>query len=116
MEKSLFNALTRQQLKTRYGAFFEKRVSDIDAKDVPEVLRPLIPYAELWGVSDDGNRDMLVEAAPLSAQNDLKALIDRWNPQFDEWLAGPEASGSSWSTAYIAFSNMRMAYDYLSVL
>jgi hypothetical protein len=112
-----FVALSRDALQRRYGHFFKCRTVPLDEKKVPPALRSLIPYAEIWGVGDDIDRCLLVERAPPPAKADLLALIGEFNPQFDEWLAGPEAdSPFNLSAEYVAFSNMRMAYDYLSVI
>jgi len=112
-----FVPLGRDELKKRYGGFFERRTVPLDEKNVPPAFWPLIPYAEIWGVSDDGYRDELVEGAPPAAKADLLALGGEFAAQFDPWLAGPEAdSPYNLSAEYLAFTHMRMAFDYLSVL
>lgn len=111
-----FVPLGRDDLQKRYGGFFECRTVPLDEKKVPSAFRPLIPYAEIWGVSDDGYRGELVEGAPPTAKADLLALGSEYDRQFDPWLAGPEADSRPLSAEYLAFSNMRMAFDYLSVL
>jgi hypothetical protein len=111
-----FQPLSAEQLRERYGSFWRPCKKPLDPKNVPEALRVLVPYAELWGVSDDTDRDQLVEASPPLARDDLTGMIDVYNDLMDTWLAGPEADGPKFSREYIAFSNMRIAYDYLSVL
>lgn len=111
-----FVSLSRDALKRRYGEFFRPRTVPLDEKKVPPALRSLIPYAEVWGVKDDVDRCLLAEGAPPVAKADLLALIGEFNPQFDAWLAGPEADSRPLSAEYVAFSNMRMAFDYLSVM
>lgn len=109
-----FVPLWRDELQKRYGGFFERRTVPLDEKKVPLAFRPLIPYAEIWGVSDDGFRDELVEGAPPVAKADLLALGRKYDNQFDPWLAGPEAdSPYDLSAEYLAFSNMRMAFLHL---
>lgn len=108
--------LSRDALRRSYGEFFQLRTVPLDEKKVPPALRSLIPYAEIWGVKDDVERCLLVERAPTAAKADLLALIGEFNPQFDKWLAGPEADSLPLSAEYVAFSNMRMAFDYLSVM
>ena len=88
----------------------------LDEEKVPLPLRALTPYAEIWGVKDDVERCLLAERAPPAAKADLLALIGEFDDQFDTWLAGPEADARPLSAEYVAFSNMRMAFDYLSVL
>jgi len=109
-----FTPLPRPELQRRYGSFFQRLTSPLDADGVPEVLRALLPYAELWGIGDDVARDELVRIAPSEARQDLLAILDDYDDDFDAWLAGPEADAASFSPEYLAFSNMRMAADYLS--
>jgi hypothetical protein len=111
-----FVPLSFDALKLRYGEFFERRTVTLDAKKVPPAFRPLIPYAEIWGVKDDIDRGLLVENAPLAAKTDLLALGGEFDAPLDSWLAGPEADSRPLSQEYVAFSNMRMAFDYLSVM
>jgi hypothetical protein len=111
-----FVPLDRDALMRRYGEFFERRTIPLDSKKVPPAFRLLIPYAEIWGIGDDIYRDELVESAPPAAKADLLALGREFDASLDSWLAGPEAdSPYSLSAEYLAFSNMRMAFDYLSV-
>lgn len=110
-----FVPLSSQELQIRYGDFFKRRVKHgLDPAKIPAKLRGLIPYAELWGVSDDTDRDNLVQSAPAVAKRDLAAAIDAFDDDFDDWLAGPESqSPYSLSNEYLAFSNMRIARDSL---
>lgn len=113
---STFVPLGRYDLKRRYGNFFERRTEPLDEQKVPRPFQPLIPYAEIWGVKDDGYRDELVEDAPSAAKADLLALGDEYDNQFDPWLAGPESYSRNPSAEYLAFSNMRLAFHYLSAM
>jgi hypothetical protein len=109
-----FVPLDRDALKRRYGNFFELRTKPLDEKKVPLAFRPLMPYAEVWGVSDDIYRDELVDGAPPVAKADLLALGREYDNQFDPWLAGPEAdSPYNLSEEYLAFTHLRMAFLYL---
>jgi hypothetical protein len=58
----------------------------------------------------------LVEGAPAVAKADLLALRGEFDNQFDPWLAGPESYSRPPSAEYLAFTNMVLAYEYLSVL
>lgn len=112
-----FEPLLADKLHERYGDFFRDNIDPLDPEQVPAILRGLIPYAQLWGVGDDYERDQLVDSAPSQARQDL---LDIFSTQsfvraVDQWLAGPEADGPKYSRAYIAFSNLRIAFDYLSV-
>jgi hypothetical protein len=109
-----FVPLSRDDLRRRYGGFFELRTGPLDERKVPPAFLPLIPYAELWGVSDDGFRDELAASAPPVAKADLLALGEEFDAQLDPWLAGPESYLRPLSAEYLAFTHMRMAFDYLS--
>jgi hypothetical protein len=100
-------------LQRFYGEFYAKSARlQLSAKTIPRPLWPLIPYAEFWGVSDDFERDILVDEAPIEVQQNLKATVMKFDGAMDEWLAGPEARISPPSPEYIAFTDMRMAADY----
>jgi hypothetical protein len=84
----------------------------LDPLRVPERLRPLMSFAERFGVADDVARERLVRAASSQDRDALVAAVRENDDVLDSWLAGPEASGPDFSDEYIAFSAMRMAADY----
>lgn len=108
---------TREQLIAAYPALIHvpNRLGltpwRIAREDVPEEFLELIPYAELWGVGDDGTRDSLVDQAPASVLENLASVVAPLDDRLDPWLAGPEASGPMFSDAYVAFSCLRMAAE-----
>ncbi|WP_377165038.1 hypothetical protein [Prosthecobacter fluviatilis] len=105
--------LTAAQLQQHYGNFHElSPKAEFDPADVPDELVPLIPYAAFWGLSDDLDRENLVEAATPEITANLKLVIRENDDAIDAWLAGPLADKPPFSAAYIAFSAMRMAADY----
>ncbi len=105
--------LNDDQLKQMYGDFYESSPKvQFHNADVPDELQALVPYAVFWGVSDDIDRESLVEAAPAEVVKNLKYIIQTHEDQLDTWLAGPLADKPPFSAAYIAFSAMRMASDY----
>ncbi|MFI9836280.1 hypothetical protein ACIHFD_04555 [Nonomuraea sp. NPDC051941] len=110
-----FVARDRAELARRYGAFYARRVP-LDEDHAPANLRALVPYAEIWGIGDDVDRDNLVESSPPEAREDLRELNETYWREFNDWLAGPEADAKSYSREYIAFSNLRMAAGYLRAL
>jgi hypothetical protein len=83
----------------------------LDPARVPERLRALIPLAEKWGISDDMLRLDAVRRAPLDEMANLSRIVAQYDDALDEWLAGPEAHGPSFSPEYLAFTHMRMAAD-----
>lgn len=81
--------------------------------DVPEKLRELIPYAVFWGASDDWAREEILRRTPVPLKMNLKFVVEKFDDQLDDWLAGPEASNPDPTDAYIAFSAMRMGADFV---
>jgi hypothetical protein len=106
--------MSRYELRERYGAIPKDRPApEINPDDVPEVLRPLIPLAEKWGIVEDDwePRDIIEEEAP---RQELEDVVERVSPFvdtiFNEWLGGPESKGPEFTTAYLAFTELRIAY------
>ena len=116
--ESLPNALNEEQIlkriRAKYGMFFDGAAKEtVDPRNVPRGLRPFIPYAQLWGISDDYDREQFVMTAPKIATEDLVAIVRSIDDELDEWLAGEEALSDSPSNEYVAFSAMRMAADFV---
>ena len=104
--------LTAEEMQVWYGEFYEQGSrQNLNAANVPEGLRQLLPYAAFWGISDDWTREDLVAAAPEDVKRNLASLVNRFDDQFDDWLAGPEADSPPFSREYIAFTALRMAAD-----
>ncbi len=86
-------------------------VEPLDPNQVPEPVHPLIPWAQRWGIGDDGYRDQAVRSASLT---DLIELIDALKgaagDAMYDWLGGPASYGPI-STEYAAFTAMTMAAD-----
>lgn len=112
MDDRGYELLSVEEMRKKYGLVAANRpIIHLNPANVPEKLRQLIPYAELWGVSDDLIRDDMIRCAPPEAIKNLKRAVQAHDDALDEWLAGPEADGSSPSEEYLAFSAMRMAAD-----
>ena len=112
MEDNGFELLSVEEMRKKYGLVAGNRpVIHLNPMNVPEKLRHLVPYAELWGVSDDLIRDDLVRSAPRDALEELKQVVKTHDDLLDEWLAGPEADSPNLSEEYLAFTAMRMAAD-----
>jgi len=108
------NILTTDQMKQWYGNFHGQSPKlNLDPRNVPEQFWPLLPYAEFWGVADDWTREGLVKQAPAEVQRNLKQVVAAFDDALDEWLAGPEADGTTFSDEYIAYTAMRMAADFI---
>lgn len=106
------NVLTAEEMQGWYGRFYNQSPGQsLDPANVPENLRLLLPYAEFWGILDDWTRENLVAAAPEAVKRNLASLVKRFDDQFDDWLAGPEANSDPLSDEYVAFTALRMAAD-----
>ena len=108
--------LSAEQIRKLYGTFYTKnpyRVS-LDPSRVPKSLHILIPYAEFWGIADDGYREDVVMKAPRDILENLKSVVAQFDDEMDDWLAGDEADDddSVPSEEYVAFSAMRMVADF----
>jgi len=113
MNREKFELLSVEEMRLKYGLTAENRTYDcLNPKNIPECLRHLIHFAELWGVNDDLIRDDMVRKASPDAIDDLKSVIEAHEDLLDEWLAGPEALSPQPSKEYLAFSAMRMTADF----
>jgi hypothetical protein len=74
-------------------------------------LLPLSDLVKQFGVTDDGERLRALKLASPDEVSRLRRAIFEHDDAFDEWLAGPEADGPTYTDEYIAFSAMRMAAD-----
>lgn len=108
------NIFTREQLEKACGEFFNPAQKvHFDIGDVPENLLSLIPYAEIWGLSDDWEREDLIQKTPEIMKENLKWAVTQFEDEMDTWLGGAEALSDDPSDAYIAFSAFRMAVDFI---
>src|SRR5688572_17058334 len=104
MKKSSLEEL-RHHLRALSPEFYDLAVNqNLDPSKVPCSLQRYMPYAELWGISDDLMREQLASTAPQSIKDDLRAVIRSIDDELDKWLAGPEASSKTPSREYVAFS------------
>jgi hypothetical protein len=85
----------------------------ISESDIPESLRHLKVVAELLGVTDDDEREVLFDALSVSAKRELKTLISAVYFELSAWLGGPEADRAKYSNAYLAFSAMLMSVEMI---
>ena len=82
----------------------------LDPKNIPEPFHPLIPFAEKWGIRDDGFLDQAIDEASIAELRNLISAISEFDVEgFDEWLAEPGATGST--KEWIAFVSLIDAYD-----
>jgi hypothetical protein len=88
-------------------------IERLDPRDVPASLQGLIPYAEIWGISDDTLRSRIFDQSPANLIEQLRALLAFFEAELEDWFTGPDADRADPSDAYVAFSAMRMGIDLL---
>jgi hypothetical protein len=99
-----------RELRDRYGlAANSQKGESLSPSNVPANLRHLLPYAEVWGITDDTLRADFMKTAPVEAVAHLRRIVEQYDELLDAWLSGSEATGPSFSREYTAFSAMRMA-------
>ncbi|TWU44430.1 hypothetical protein [Rubripirellula reticaptiva] len=91
----------------------EAAVPKLDPNQIPTSLHSLIYYAELYGISDDGYRQQVLDALNDVERDEFTVSVALFDEQLDAWLAGPDADSLRPTKEYIAFSAMRMAADTL---
>ena len=112
MREGEFEVLPAGEMRAKYGLTTENRPTiRLDPAKVPVALRALVPLAEQFGIGDDLIRQDVVANMPPSVVEAMRQVVEAHAVAFDEWLAGPEADGPTFSDEYIAFSNLRMAAD-----
>ncbi|MBI9017755.1 MAG: hypothetical protein JEZ07_10905 [Phycisphaerae bacterium] len=95
-----------------YSQFcLENQYIELDPDNLPEILRPYIPLAEIWGVSDESSRENLIEKAPANAKLHLFEIINEIKIPLDDWLNWEETNTEEVTNEYIAFRSMRMIYE-----
>ena len=78
------------------------RTYQINPHNIPKPFQPLIPYAEKWGITDDGYRDEAVDGASVQELQDLVKVVTEFDAAgFDEWLGNPGVD--NYTRDWIAF-------------
>jgi hypothetical protein len=107
-----FKLVTVGELRRRYGLGLIKcETIPLNPQIIPVVLRPMLPYAELWGISDDFLRQELLNKASHEAKAELKQMVYQHEDELEKWLTGPEAKLKNPSPEYVAFAAMVMIAD-----
>jgi hypothetical protein len=86
----------------------------INPDNVPEGFRPLIPYVEKWGISDDGYLDEAIDEASLEDLKELITVVSEFKAEgFDEWLGNPGTDNPT--REWVAFISLINAYDLAKI-
>ncbi len=75
----------------------------INPDSIPEDLRPLIPLAERWGISDDVIRFNCIKAASREERAELLCAVDRHRSDLTAWLKKTDVTQSDdwWAVAFM---------------
>jgi len=113
-DDDIFEVGSAGEMRRKYRLYAGNQpVIELRPDKVPEKLWPLIPCAEIWGITDDLIREDFVNKATAKARSELKKVVAEYAKELDDWLAGPEALAKNPSKEYIAFTAMRMAVDFM---
>lgn len=85
----------------------------LDANEVPENLRDLIPLAERWGIGDDAERGEVMESATHQELVDLEEKVSPKMIEIWEWLSGYSDVHYSDTTSY--FTYLMVACDEVDI-
>ncbi len=58
----------------------------LDPEKVPADLRHLTPVAERWGIGDDVDRNVKVDAATAAEREELQTAVEPYGARITEWL------------------------------
>jgi len=105
--------LSNKELREKYGFAADARPEiNIDARNVPEQLRDLIPMAETWGIGDDVIRvdfeDKASEAEKVAFREALRGRCKR----VQAWLS---SFGTDLSEDAVPFMYMLEALDEIKL-
>lgn len=83
-----------------------------DLGDIPEELRPLAPYARVWGQLDEDLRAEVKDSTPAGLRRHFLSVVGGFGfvEMLDFWLGGPAADGPSYSDGYLAFSALNLTF------
>lgn len=83
----------------------------LDHRRVPPAARPVLALAEVWGITDDYEREGAVSRATADDLQVLVAAVDSLDNDFWEWLSGPASLERRPSPEYVAITALTMAAD-----
>jgi hypothetical protein len=89
------------------------RQTSLDPQNVPEVLRPLISYAEKWGISDDGDRGNAIDEASIEELKELLSIVSTYVDGINVWLGNPDIDNPT--TEFISFVLLVDACDLAKI-
>lgn len=108
--------LPASELQREYGLYAENRPDiDIDADEVPERLRDLIPMAEKWGIGDDVIRGDFEKKASHEEKTRFQQACRGRMDQVTVWLDSYNNTDNMMPEAATYFMNMQQALDEMGL-
>lgn len=107
--------MTFSELVRGWDASVPENYSMLLVSDVPTNLHQLIPYAQVFGISDDGYRCDLVRRVPPEIAEHLQAVVlEHQYEALMSWLVAPSTEQPN--DARASFTALLMAADEVSVV
>ncbi len=105
--------MTYQELVQGWDASIPENNPPFLVSDVPTDLQALIPYAQVFGISDDGYRFDLLERTPRELALHVRSAVLAHGDALSSWLISLDANGS-YTAASDAFTALLIAAEGIS--
>lgn len=102
--------MSHEELVQGWDASVPESYSKFLVSDVPTKLHSLIPYAQIFGITDDGYRSDLLRRTPRPIALHVRSVVLAHNELLSAWLISVEAS-KSFTEASDVFTALLIAAD-----
>jgi hypothetical protein len=105
--------MTYEELTQGWDASIPENNPPFLVSDIPTDLQVLVPYAQVFGISDDGYRWDLLKRTPRTLALHVRSAVLAHDDALSVWLIGLEANGS-YTAASDAFTALLIAAEEIS--
>lgn len=102
--------MTYEELAQGWDTSIPENNSPFLVSDVPSNLQALIPYAQIFGITDDGYRSDLLSRTPRSIALHVRSAVLAHEDALSDWLKDVEAN-KSFTEASDVFTALFIAAD-----
>ncbi|MEQ1493791.1 MAG: hypothetical protein ABL932_24940 [Terricaulis sp.] len=102
--------MTYEELVEGWDAAIPENNPPFLVSDIPPELHGLIPYAQVFGISDDGYRWDLLKRTPRTLALHVRSAVLAHDDTLSPWLIGLEANGA-YTAASDAFTALLIAAE-----
>jgi hypothetical protein len=88
---------------------------ELQRRNVPTLLRELIPYADRFGVLDELERSEILETSSDVDLQELIRSVDTHRAEIDRWLLD-SAGMANPSLEYASFTSLTLARDLAALI